>query len=88
MRFLFEEICKVIDPVKPEPDYSLVFSRPRSQEEFFGGRMSKNQYLSSQIGKTMGEVRIKICKETNTAEPELVELLVDNKIVSMDLTVR
>ena len=88
MRFLFEEICKVIDPVKPEPDYLLVFSRPRSQEEYFGGRMSKNQYLTSQIGKTMGEVRIKICKETNTAEPELVELLVDNKIVGMDLTVR
>jgi E3 ubiquitin-protein ligase UBR4 len=88
MRFLFEEICKVIDPVKPEPDYLLVFSRPRTQEEFFGGRMSKNHYLSSTIGKTMGEVRVKICKETNTAEPELVELLVDNKIVGMDLTVR
>jgi hypothetical protein len=23
MRFLFEEICKVIDPVKPEPEYKL-----------------------------------------------------------------
>ena len=36
----------------------------------------------------MGDIRVKICKETNTAEPELVELLVDNKLVNMSLTVR
>ena len=36
----------------------------------------------------MGEIRAKICKETNTVEPELVELLVDNKLVNMDLSVR
>jgi hypothetical protein len=88
MRFLFEEICKVIAPVKPEPDYLLQFTRPRTQEEFFGGRMSKNTYQSTQLGKSMGDIRVKICKETNTAEPELVELLVDNKLVNMDLTVR
>jgi hypothetical protein len=88
MRFLFEEICKVIDPVKPEPDYQIQFQRPRSQEEYFGGRMGKSNYMSSQFGKTMADVRVKICKETNTAEPELVELLIDNKLVNMDLTVK
>jgi hypothetical protein len=50
--------------------------------------MSKNTYQSSQLGKSMGDIRVKICKETNTDEPELVELLVDNKLVNMDLTVR
>ena len=44
--------------------------------------------MSSQLGKTMGDVRVKICKEMDLAEPELVELLVDNKIVGMDLTIR
>lgn len=50
--------------------------------------MSKNPYSSSQLGKTMADVRIKICKEMELAEPELVELLVAGKIVGMDLTIR
>jgi hypothetical protein len=50
--------------------------------------MSKNSYTSSQFGKSMADVRVKICKETNTAEPELVELLVDNKLINLDLTVK
>ena len=36
----------------------------------------------------MGEVRLKISKEMELAEPELLELLVAGKIVSMDLTIR
>lgn len=27
MRFLFEEMCKVIDPIKPEPEYLLNLTR-------------------------------------------------------------
>jgi len=50
--------------------------------------MSKNPYTSSQLGKTMADVRIKICKEMELAEPELVELLVVGKIVGMDLTIK
>ena len=88
MRFLFEEICKVIDPVKPEPEYKLQLNRAQSQEFYFRGKMSRNPYLSSQLGKSMADVRLKICKEMDLAEPELVELLVDNKIVSMDLSIR
>ena len=55
MRFLFEEICKVIDPVKPE---------------------------------TMLDVRNKIGLETDLESPELIELLVDNKIISNDLPIK
>jgi E3 ubiquitin-protein ligase UBR4 len=47
MRFLFEEICKVIDPVKPEPEYLLNLTKAQSQEFYFRGKMSKNPYLSS-----------------------------------------
>jgi hypothetical protein len=50
--------------------------------------MGKNPYTSSQLGKTMADVRVKICKEVDMAEPELVELLVQNKLVGMDLTIR
>ncbi len=88
MRFLFEEMCKVIDPVKPEPEYFLHLTRAQSQEFYFRGKMSKNPYSSSQLGKTMADVRLKICKEMELAEPELLELLVAGKIVGMDLTIR
>ncbi len=30
MRFLFEEICKVIDPVKPDPEYLLNLQKAQS----------------------------------------------------------
>lgn len=30
MRFLFEEMCKVIDPIKPEPEYFLTLNRAQS----------------------------------------------------------
>lgn len=36
----------------------------------------------------MADVRLKICKEMDLAEPELVELLVCGKLVGMDLSIR
>ena len=50
--------------------------------------MSKNPYTSTSLGKTMADVRIKICKEMELAGPELLELLVSGKIVGMDLTIK
>lgn len=35
----------------------------------------------------MGDVRAKICKELELAEPELMELVVAGKLVSMDLPI-
>lgn len=49
--------------------------------------MSKNPYTSTSLGKTMADVRLKICKEMELAEPELLELLVAGKIVSVDLNI-
>jgi hypothetical protein len=34
----------------------------------------------------MGDARLKICKELELAEPELMELLVANKIIGVDLS--
>ena len=36
----------------------------------------------------MADVRLKICKEMELAEPELLELLVAGKLVSMDLAIK
>ena len=38
MRFLFEEICKVIDPVKPEPEYKIQLKGTASQQDFLKKR--------------------------------------------------
>lgn len=50
--------------------------------------MSKNPYSSIQLGKTMADVRAKICKEMEVHEPELLELLVAGKIIGVDLPIR
>lgn len=84
---MLEEVCKVIDPVKPESVYLLTLNKAPSQEFFLRGKMNKNPYTSNQLGKTMGDVRQKICKELELAEPELMELLVANKIVGVDLSI-
>jgi hypothetical protein len=49
--------------------------------------MAKNPYPSNTLGKTMSDVREKICKEIELAEPELMELLIAGKIVGMDLNI-
>lgn len=50
--------------------------------------MSKNPYPSKALGKTIGDVREKICKEFELAEPELIELIVANKIVAVSLSIK
>ena len=51
--------------------------------------MSKNPYSSNSFnGKTMGDVRLKICRDCEIGEPEMLELLVANKIVTMGLSIR
>lgn len=87
-RFLFEEICRVISPVKPDPVYFMNLNKAQTQEFFIRGKMSKNPYQSKLMGKTIGELREKICKELELAEPELIELLVANKIVATNLSIK
>ena len=51
--------------------------------------MSKNPYSSNSFnGKTMSDVRLKICRDCEIGEPEMLELLVANKIVTMGLSIR
>ena len=78
----------MIVPVKPEMEYFLHLQKARSNEEFIPGKMSKNPYSSKTFnGKTMAEVRLKICRDCDIGEPEMLELLVANKIVEMPLQI-
>jgi len=77
-----------VNPPKPDPVYMLNLNKAQTQEFFIRGKMSKNPYQSKTLGATMGEVREKICKELELAEPELIELLVANKIVGTSLSIK
>jgi len=87
LRFLFEEVCKVIAPEKPEPNYQLNLNKAPSQEFYIRGKMNKNPYSSKQLGKTMADVRSKICKEIEVDE-ELIELIVANQIIGMEVPIK
>lgn len=87
-RFLFEDICKLINPVKPQQEYFLHLQKARSNEEFLPGKMSKNPYSSKSFGgKTMADVRAKICRDCDIIEPEMLELVIANKIIAMTLPI-
>jgi E3 ubiquitin-protein ligase UBR4 len=87
-RFLCEEISKILVPVKPDVVYFLNLNKAASQDLYIRGRMEKNPYPTTALGKTMAEVRVKICKEVDLQEVELIELIAGNKIVEMDLPVK
>ena len=49
--------------------------------------MTQNPYKSESIGLTMNDVRIKICKELELASIDVMEMLVDNNIISPSLPI-
>ena len=78
----------MIVPAKPDLEYHLHLQKARSNEEFIPGKMSKNPYSSKSFGgKTMADVRLKICRDCDIGEPDMLELLVAGKIVTMNLPI-
>ncbi len=49
--------------------------------------MDKNPYLSTEVGPMMRNVRERICKELDLSDPEIMELLVAEQIISPDLKI-
>lgn len=81
-------MCKVIVPTKTQIEYLLRLQKAQSNEEYIGGRMNKNPYSAKSFGgKTMADVRLKICKECELVDIEILELLVAGKIVSPQLDI-
>lgn len=64
-RFLFEDICKMINPVKPEYEYFVSLRKARSMEEYIPGRMNKAPISCKGFGgKNMEHVNKKILMDT------------------------
>lgn len=90
--FVFEKLNSMIQPVKTEPVYKLKLTRAASQEFYFQGRLSKQQWTTKEFSKNgqpalMSDVKDKICEEMNIHSDIPFELLVNNCIIALNLPV-
>uniref|UniRef100_A0A7S3AUZ1 E3 ubiquitin ligase UBR4 C-terminal domain-containing protein n=1 Tax=Haptolina ericina TaxID=156174 RepID=A0A7S3AUZ1_9EUKA len=89
--FIFEQLCGLVCPEKPEPEYKLMLNKTATQEEFIRGSMTKNPYSSTAVGPLMRDVKNKICRDLDLGglieDDNGMELLVAGQIIKLDLTV-
>ncbi|XP_022771848.1 auxin transport protein BIG-like isoform X2 [Durio zibethinus] len=89
--FILEQLCNLICPSKPEAVYQLILNKAHTQEEFIRGSMTKNPYLSAEIGPLMRDVKNKICHQLDLIglleDDYGMELLVAGNIISLDLSI-
>ncbi|XP_008200345.2 E3 ubiquitin-protein ligase UBR4 isoform X1 [Tribolium castaneum] len=93
--FIFERLCSIIYPEENDVDeFFLTLEKDPQQEDFLQGRMLGNPYSSSEIGlgPLMRDVKNKICQDCELValleDDNGMELLVNNKIISLDLAVK
>lgn len=93
--FIFERLCSIIFPEENDVgEFFLSLEKDPQQEDFLQGRMLGNPYSSSEVGlgPLMRDVKNKICQDCELValleDDNGMELLVNNKIISLDLPVR
>ena len=93
--FIFERLCSIIFPEEAETgEFFLSLEKDPQQEEFLQGRMLGNPYSSKEpgLGPLMREVKNKICTDCELValleDDNGMELLVNNRIISLDLPMK
>lgn len=93
--FIFERLCSIIHPEENDVgEFFLTLEKDAQQEDFLQGRMLGNPYPSSEagLGPLMRDVKNKICMDCELValleDDNGMELLVYNKIISLDLPVK
>ena len=93
--FIFERLCSIIFPEEAHTgEFYMILEKDSQQEEFLQGRMLGNPYSSKEpgLGPLMREVKNKICMDCELValleDDNGMELLVNNKIISLDLPVQ
>ncbi|XP_054271979.1 E3 ubiquitin-protein ligase UBR4-like isoform X4 [Macrosteles quadrilineatus] len=93
--FVFERLCSIIYPEENDVgEFYLTLEKDPQQEDFLQGRMLGNPYSSNEpgLGPLMRDVKNKICQDCELValleDDNGMELLVNNKIISLDLPVR
>ncbi|KAL9643652.1 hypothetical protein ABK040_016104 [Willaertia magna] len=90
--FVFERLNHIIQPVKEEPIYRVKLIRSHTQEFYFQGRLSKPVWTTKELSKNnatpiMSDVVNKICDEMSIHSDIPFELLVDNRIIALNLPI-
>ncbi|XP_012287187.1 E3 ubiquitin-protein ligase UBR4 isoform X2 [Orussus abietinus] len=93
--FIFERLCSIIYPeVNDVGEFFLTLEKDPQQEDFLQGRMLGNPYSSLEpgLGPLMRDVKNKICQDCELValleDDNGMELLVNNRIISLDLPVK
>lgn len=93
--FVFERLCSIIHPEENDVgEFFLTLEKDAQQEDFLQGRMLGNPYPSAEagLGPLMRDVKNKICMDCELValleDDNGMELLVYNKIISLDLPVK
>ncbi|CAD6222096.1 GSCOCG00011717001-RA-CDS, partial [Cotesia congregata] len=93
--FVFERLCSIIYPEENDiGEFFLTLEKDPQQEDFLQGRMLGNPYSSLEpgLGPLMRDVKNKICQDCELValleDDNGMELLVNNKIISLDLLVK
>ena len=94
--FIFERLCNIIYPeeVVDNKEFLMILDKDPNQEDYLQGRMLGNPYSSNEpgLGPLMRNVKNKICTDCELValldDDNGMELLVNNKIISLDLAVR
>lgn len=93
--FIFERLCSTIHPEENvHSEFFVSLEKDPQQEDYLQGRMLGNPYSSNEagIGPLMKDIKNKICQDCELIalleDDSSMELLVSNKIISLDLPVR
>lgn len=94
--FIFERLCNIIYPeeVVDNKEFLMILEKDPNQEDYLQGRMLGNPYSSNEpgLGPLMRNVKNKICTDSELIalleDDNGMELLVHNKIISLDLNVK
>lgn len=93
--FIFERLCSIIHPEENDvEEFFLTLEKDQQQEDYLQGRMLGNPYSSTAagLGPLMRDVKNKICTDCELValleDDNGMELLVNNKIISLDLPVK
>ncbi|XP_054157835.1 E3 ubiquitin-protein ligase UBR4-like [Oppia nitens] len=93
--FIFERLCSIIYPEENDSiEFFMTLEKDPQQDDFLQGRMLGNPYSSNDtgMGPLMRDIKNKICQDCELValleDDSGLELLVNNKIISLDLPVK
>ncbi|OHT12592.1 hypothetical protein TRFO_03612 [Tritrichomonas foetus] len=85
------ELSNILVPKPPVLNIPIITKKSRGQEDYMPGHMPKDPVMSRNIGTLMRHVKNKICTDLGMTslidDDNGMELLVDGKIISLDLPI-